>query len=534
MAVTPQDNFVFKVYPAPTAENKSLINWRAYLNSTLEEINVVDEKTNTLVSTIGASRKYKFANLPKSYTPQYETNPNTLGQAIDALGIGSVNNDFFYLKLDNGNIAYVDYSSNYFRNGIFIFDAYDEESGDPNNGYWLAFKPNDNDPNIFEKVAEIKMSDYYFNQGYNVTYNPVGQDNVCSFIEFSSPSSDNQALYSKKMQLTINESNGIYSLSYSEIDYNYGGATVLSLYNENAPVIVLPGAASWNNRIPYFSMQNDYAAMMNGVDEGWVWYGDASSATNLFTYQAGFNIITGETDFVEPISSLATTTNLNSVIPVSSANFSLSNWESHPAGVWYGVWNTAFADMGDNTDGLTALYSPRWVNNTKVTFLTQRNPDNAQYMSVAGIIGNSLSGSVDDFYITFDSENVYISYYVQISFRGYMFVVSKSKLDSNVKETFDKVLPITELPAPPSYYGSDNDFSFFGSIRSGGVLFPTAYSVYTNYYWEKDSEEIYTLQSNNYYTTHQIDNKFYGYWGALFYNKVKLGIEYDVYSQIPL
>jgi len=534
MAVTPQDNFVFKVYPAPTAENKSLINWRAYLSSTLDEINIVDEKTNTLVSTIGASRKYKFANLPKSYTPQYETNPNVLGQAVDALGTGSLLNDNFYLKLNNGNIAYVDFSSNYFRNGIFIFDAFDEETIDSNNGYWLAFKPNDNDPNIFEKVAEIKMSDYYYFTGSQVTYNPVGQDNVCVYLDYLFPGGDNQAIFSKKMELTINENNGIYSLSYSEIDYNYGGATVLSLYNDNAPVPVAPGDALWNNRTPYISMQNDYVAMMNGVDEGWVWYGDANSATTLFTYQAGFNIITGETAFVEPISSLATTTNLNSVIPVSAVNFNFSNWESHPAGVWYGVYNGAVADMGDNTNGVTALYSPRWVNNTKVTFLTQRNPDNAQYISLNGAFSNNFSGAVNDLYTTFDNENCYFSYWALITFRGYLVVVSKSKLDSNVKETFNKVLPMTELPQLPSFYANDNDFSFFGSIRSGATVFPIAYSIYTNYYWEKDSEEIYTLQSNNYYTTHQIDNKFYSYWGALFYNKLKLGIEYDVYSQIPL
>jgi hypothetical protein len=156
--------------------------------------------------------------LPKSYVAQWENNEEVLGDAFDAgIGLGTTP----YFKLDNGNIASIDFNSNYFRNGIFIYDAYDEETIDPINGWWVAFKVSDSDPTLLEKIAERKMTTDYFNFGSDRTHNPIGQDNVCKYIRHSFPANDGDLLFSTVTTLTISLVGNTYTLTANENTFNY-------------------------------------------------------------------------------------------------------------------------------------------------------------------------------------------------------------------------------------------------------------------------------------------------------------------------
>ena len=312
----------------------------------------------------------------------------------------------------------------------------------------------------------------------------------------------------------------------TETTLNYGGATVLSLYNANAPTPVLPGAASWVYRSPYYDGQNDFTGLMNGIDEGWIWYGDATSSTTLFTYQAGFNILTGETSFVEPINALSNTTNFNPVGVVNSSYFNNNTWESHPAGVLYFVDNNQPLDNENNNNSVTALFSPRWTNNTLVTFLNSRLADGYNFINTNGAIFNPVAPLNAEY--GFDSEHFYQTY--TNGFSSFVQVFNRFKLDSLVKNQELQILPLNSNISNYNYYDFGSGFLY--DFEPTYIVGEDVYSRYSYMYWQSSSPKVFQLQSCNYYPYTIIGNKFYSNYGGLTRNSLQLGIEYDVYNVI--
>jgi hypothetical protein len=532
MAVTPQDKFVFGITPAPTAENKSLINWRAYLNEQIDSINIVDEKTNTLVGTIGGSASYKFSRLPKSYAATYNSNPDVVG---DCLELGENPGSDPIIELSNGKIVRIDGISNFFNNGILIMDAREIAPIDVNSGWWVAFKISDSDPELLEKVAELHQTDAYWNNGYQFTFSEDGVENVCKYIVYESPFSDNNLLKSEITTLTITQVGSTYTLTSAFTTFNYGGATTISLYNDNAPSPVLPGVADWTYRTPYNSLNNNYDAIMNGSEPGWIWYGNADTKNTLYTYQAGYNLLTGETSFVNPISALSSTTNFNPLGVIDGDYFG-NNWESHPSGVFYGVSNRQPLNSYNNTNDVTALFSPRWVNNKKVTFLNQRNPYYGDFLHRTGDFFNNQNDFISNFSWAFDSENIYV--FLQYSFDddGYTEQISRFKLDSDVKEQEIQVLPLSLVNDNYDWNYYDNEKGLVLANQdpiSDYMGFPETFSYYTNIFWQKNSPKAYQLQNNTFDLNLILGNKFFsGDSNRLFYNCIKFGIQYDVFDVV--
>jgi hypothetical protein len=519
-----QSTRVFSVTPSPSGQNTSKEIWEGFLTPEIDAIDIVNERTNRLIGTIGGTVSYKFDKLPKSYVAQSPADSDILGDVVDG-GFPQPINPFPYIRLENGNIATFDYNYAHTKDGIFIFDAYELGSTDPIDGWWIAYKVNDDDPTLLDKVAELKMTSSYYNDGSVYSYNKVEENNTAYFVYYQFPSSDLTLIFSTITKITVSQSGTTYSLSATETTFNYGGANVISLYNDFAPTPVLPGAATWVYRSPYFSLQNDYFGLMNGVDEGWVWYGDATTATSLFTYQMGFNLLTGETAFVEPISSLALTTNFNPAGVVNSSYFNNNTWESHPSGVLYFVDNNQPLDNGNNTNSVTALFSPRWINNTLVTFLNSRNADGFNFINGNGGIFNPITPSGSAF--GFDSENFYQTYR-QIAIGGYVQVFNRFKLDSLVKEQEIQILPIQRDFASFTFW-ENNDTFIYSNIK---IIDSVSYTRFSYMYWQSSSPKAIQLQSNNYFPFTIIGNKFYSNYGGLTRNSLQLGIEYDVYNVI--
>ena len=533
-----QSTRVFSVTPAPSGQNTSKEIWEGFLNEDIDEINIVNERTNTLIGTIGGIKDYKFSRLPKSYFSKHPANPDLLGEMKDlAIGV----NDYPTIRLNNGNIGYCNFVSNYFNNGIIIFDFEDLQTLDANKGWWVAFKISDSDPNLLEKVAELKQTDYYWNNGWQQSLTPQGIDNVCKYIDYSYPFTDNEVLFSEVTTLTITQVGNSYTLSSTQTSYDFGGTTTINLYNDNAPSPVLPGAASWNYRYPYFSMQNDNSAMMDGRDAGWIWYGNGNDLDSLFTYQAGFNVLTGETAIVEPISALAATTNFNPLGVIDGSYFSSSRlFESHPAGVWYAVRNRQPLDNGNNNNDVTALFSPRWVNNTKVTFLNQRNPFNGNFMNIfAELLTGDTTRLNSPTKTLFDNENFYSFglYSDNIFVKGTTQYISRFKLDSDVKEQEIDFVPLTTNGSNGNtLFENENGIIIaFRDITPIVEANPAAFAEWLTYiYWQKTKEKSNQLQSNNAGFMYSIiGNKFVSsIYTNLFYNAIQFGIQYDAYDAI--
>jgi hypothetical protein len=529
-----QSTRVFSVTPAPSGQNTSREVWEGFLNEQIDSINVVDERTNLLLGTIGGSAYYKFNELPKSFVAQTIPDSDIQGDVIDYAGSYPLINGRPFIRLNNGNLAWIDVSNNSTKSGIFIYDAFDIETADPITGYWIAYKVSDTNPNLLEKVAELKQTADYYNNGFQYSYISDTNDNQCKFVNTGFPTDDADSLFSIITTINVIKSGNTYTLSASVTTFNFG--TTISLYNANAPVPVLPGAAAWIYRSPYFSLQNNFTGLMKGIDEGWVWYGDQTTSTLLFTYMAGFNILTGQTAFIEPISSLAATTNFNPVGVVDDTYFNSTLWESLPSGVAFFTFNIQLVDNGNNTNGILAMYSPRWENNDLVTFINQRNPDDASFTcdsAAPNTNSNLLSASFN-----FDSEYMYV-YGINPSIgagRGYTIVISRFKLDSIIKKQ-----EIQNLPQATSEANSDVLFNF--DIENGGLfaIFNAEADLTVNIpqfsnfyfvYWINTSETTNRLVSNTYFPTNIIANKFYSTDNGLLYNTYNLGIEYDSYSSI--
>lgn len=517
---------VFSVTPAPSGQNTSKEIWEGFLTPEIDAIDIVNERTNKLIGTIGGTVSYKFDKLPKSYVAQAPANSDILGDYVDA-GFPIPINPPPFIRLENGNIANIDYNYAHTKDGIFIFDAYELNSTDPIDGWWIAYKVNDDDPTLLDKVAELRMTFKYWDNGAQYSYNKVGENNTAYFVNFSTFFVDNTSLFSDVTKLTVNKSGNTYTLSATETSFNYDGATVLSLYNDFAPIPVAPGVADWSYRSPYYSLQNDYYGLMNGVDEGWVFYGNSNTPTTLFTYQMGFNLLTGETAFVEPISSLAATTNFNPAGVVDATYFNDRTWESHPAGVLYYVYNSQGLDNGNNTNSVTALFSPRWTNNKLVTFLNSRDAGGVNFLNTAGGIFNPIAPSNNR--SGFDSENFYQTYRSSAFGFAFVQVFHRFKLDSVVKEQEIQILPLQSDSG--DYSSWDNNDAFIYSPENLPFIGNT-YCRYSYMYWQSSSPKAYQLQSNNSYPYTIIGNKFYSNYGGLTRNSLQLGIEYDVYNVV--
>ena len=524
-----QDKFVFGITPAPSPLNPSPIIWRAYTNDAADEINVVDERTNTLVGTIGGSSSYRFQKLPKSIVSTVPYDGALLGASYD---LGLFHNSNPFVLLNNGNLAEIDYSYNHFNNGVIVYDCYDIQTIDPNNGYWVAFKPSEADSSVLEKIAEVKQTDDYYNNGWAYTYQDPSSLNQCKFIRFTGPNSDATPLFSLVTTLKISGTSVGSTIIVDEVTNNFAGATVLSFYNANAPIPAAPGTANWNYRSPYFSGQEDYNGMMNGVNEGWVWYTDLNALDFGFRYMAGFNILTGATDFVLPITALAATTNFNNSGPVDINNFNGINWESHPTGLLFFVYNDQIQDDGDNNNKVTGLFSPKWTNNKIVVFLNGRDCKEAEYLNTSGVINNNSTAIYFDY--GFDGLHLVQYGLYNRTNRGPVTFTFRYKLDVVAQQPAE--LSNTAMANP----GYTNGLGYYEWTDSFLIIMDSAekylgsiFAIWGNYeylYWPVLSDKLSDLQSNNSYPYTKIDNRFYSLYSDYSRDSIQFGFQFDQYN----
>lgn len=528
-----QSTHVFNVNPAPTAENPSREIWQGYLTPNRDAIDIVDERTNLLIGTIGGSAYYKFNELPKSFVAQTVLDSDIVGEVYDELSSVAYSTRP-YCRLSNGNIACILSQQNSTKSGVFIYEARDIVTGDY---YWVAYKVSDIDPELYEKIADLIWTPDFYSNGYDYSYISDANTNQCKFIRVVYPVNDSDVLLSVVTTLNITKVGTTYTLSASETTFNFG--TTIGLYNANAPVPVAPGAATWIYRIPYPSLQNNNNAMMKGVDEGWVWFGDGTSVSTIYTYQAGYNVLTGQMSYIEPINSLATTTNFNptGVVDVTYF-FGTTGWQNPPSGVTFQVYNKQTLDFKSNNNSVTAIYSPRWENNDLVTFLNQRTPNFGEFDSTNGNLFNN-AGIITTGTITFDSEYAYLSFINNTPpfDQGYTLVVSRFKLDDVIKKQEIINLPIAtsqqnvgillpydiENGCLLGIYNGDYDI-----VAPFNPQFSQEYFVY----WVNTSNKPNRLASNASIISNIIDNKIYSTENALTYNTYGLAIEYDAFYSL--
>lgn len=461
---------------------------------------------------------YKQAKLPNpSYVTQTEPRPDLFGQAREIPDL--LLNAEPFITLENGHLAETDYCIATLENGIFIFEAFDVELPPlTNNGYFVAFKQNDLDPTILEKVAELPMTDQFWDNWYDYTVKDSGPNTV-KFVTANAP-----------YDATINIESWITTLTYSNgnliaVDsrFNFSGHTVISLYNQLSGLALEGGL--WNYQRPEYILDDDYYGMAVGKEVGWYYYRNTGTETVNDTWNCvGFNILTGEVRWITPGTTIpATITNFNfNDMITSDFGAYIREWYNHPNGITFSFSDVQELNNGDNVNYVTCVWSPFYENPNQVLYLNAREAVTGEFI-VTG--GGMLPRAAEPNTWYWDNTNFYYFHTNQRS-SGYSMIVNK--FDTNTKQSKTWVLPLFEdLGRGISTWANNNGVMAYMNDGNGQTFF----GKYRYEYFKSDDTHT-TLQSNNVYPTNMIGNKSYSYWSSLSTNIYNIGIEIDEYKDI--
>jgi hypothetical protein len=459
---------------------------------------------------------YKQSFLPtSSINIQSIPQPNLVGEAKE-LASPIIFNGQPVIRLSNGNLAIVDYIQSILLNGIYIFEAYDLETIDPIDGYWVAFRQNAQNPNLLEQVTDLKMTTQFWNNWYDWTVKDSG-DNAVKFVYTNYPGSDSTKLESYITLLTYN--NGV--LTATDTSFNFGGESVLSLYNSLSGYGLLSG--SWTVQRAEYILDDDYYGMALGTEAGWYYYRNTSGPGTQQWDCVGFNVLTGQTRWVETVNEIvANVTNFN--FSGVDTNKFIQGWFNHPNGISFHFSDAQLINNGNNVNGVTCVWSPFYENPNVVVYFNGRDNVTGDFIYTGGGMPK---------YWYWDNENIYCWEIVsQVVFQGQCLIVSR--YNTNTKQSKNWIIPnFNEYDLNAGWQGPNwaNNNGMLLYLTDPAVLSPVWFGG--NYYWYfSNSDNYLSLQSNNAYPTNLLGNKSYSAWSNLQKNIYNLGVEVDEYKDI--
>ena len=478
---------------------------------------VMNNNTWLANETSETGNTYKFAQLPTSVVSSAQNNSQLYGELYDTGAVFPPAN--YVIRLANGSLSALFYPQTILSDGTLIYEAYEITPTALISGYWVAMRPNPLDNSKLIKVAELQMTQQFWDNYYEYTYQSEIKPNEVTFLAPIYPYADGVTLESYNTLLSLE--NNVLIATDDVISTN---KTTLDLYNDLTGNALLTG--TWTYSTPLFSMEDDYSRMMNGPKAGWVFFGE--DGVGNFVVQAGYNILTGATMIIKPITSLSFTTNLNPIGTIDDTYFNLV-WIGHPLGTQFLVTNNQIVDNGDNTNGISAVFSPVWDNNTRVKFLPIRDLFTGEFINTSALLFNTtLSASAN---YGFDATNIYLilGTYSSATYGSQAFKISKIALDTFADDITESVLPAlvdTSIYQPTIWESKNGIFMFW----IGGFALET-FAEFVYYYWNFKKLNPILLQSNNAYPTNVLGSKIYSTSSQLNRNATALTIEFDIYNQ---
>jgi hypothetical protein len=460
--------------------------------------------------------EYKLAKLPKpSYVTQSIPRPDLVGEAFDTESWIVGNRPF--IKLSNDELAEIYYCQAVLPNGVFIYEAYTLEEGI--SGYWVAFEQDPNDPTLLNKVADIKMTEQFWDYWYNWTVKD-GAANEVKLVNAPFDIGNETQLYSSITKLTY--LNG--ELTVEDTLFDFDGETAASLYETFSGESEV--ANQWSLKQPEYILDDDYYGMAIGSQAGWYYYRNTSfdgfgvAAWNC----VGFNILTGEVRWLTPGSDfIDNVTNFDFSGYEDIEMFSFVDWFNHPNGIAFSVANGKSDGIlnGNNVDNVTAVWSPYWQNPNQIIYLNSRYLETGEFLLTRG---NLLSDVASNFTWYWDNENIYLWHWGERSGMYYLIV---DKYNTNTKEFTTWNIPVFE------YGGS----SWWSWANNNGLLLnypPEDYSIFgqLRYYYFSNSDNYLTLQSNNWYPTNIFGNQTFTTNSILNNNIYRVGVQIDEYKGV--
>ena len=349
---------------------------------------------------------YLLQELP---TPQYTTlfDREAIGEVYANNKQAQILKGRTFLTLDNGDLIYT--------KGIFCI-LKDEtilacgvSSIDFAKKYYLVFKQSSTIPSQTDLLAYTLAVGY--EQG--ITISSFGKElMLVSETELSAnimypayPSNtDDDLALSFYVKLDFNSSSN--TLTAQTFFPFQAPITTLELYNQVTGLSCqLTTFSSFETGL-YSNNALGERRIMNGTYEAYDWFVNEDT-TDIpvgklpFNYIVGINYVTGETLLVDGLEAISNLTNFDN----SGNDPDILIFKAHPKGVILFFSNQADVDNENNYKGVTAIYSPLWVNNTKCIYLNSRG---GEFDLVNGIFSNTggefaNQGNAD--FINFNSNN---------------------------------------------------------------------------------------------------------------------------------
>jgi hypothetical protein len=483
-------------------------------------------------STTGEYRMSQFADTIVSRT---DFDESIVGQYFDATeGKGRLFGSGIFVELENGNLAIVSYCQSVLESGILIYEAYDV-LGDSRlelTGYWIAYKQDPNDSERLIKVGELQMTQQFWNNWYNYTAKDSGP-NAVKFVSTDFNPSVGNSVESYITKLTWTGS----ALVAEDIYFDFGGETFQSLYSSLTGITVFDDTPNFQLYSTEYILDDDYYGMAMGAEAGWCFYRNTVMTITAEEQwiTAGYNILTGETKWVDPIPVIATLTNFD---PLDPDKIVIQDWINHPGGLVYSFSDDKVVDNGDNNDGVTAIWSPYWESNTECIYLGIRKqfvnvPDDVVRLLTYGKLKPVVNlGEIFGYY--WDNK----AFYFLTNSRGFsdqVYIVHKYHIET--KEVTSYTLPYLTLL---DEYSDDIGSSFFGSWANNDGLFFNVYtfkqlaswSLEKYQYVKHENSKIYKFHLDISYPSHAFKDKIYNINTMASYNFDTLGVSISTYKKM--
>jgi hypothetical protein len=513
----------FKKYYKQVDGNATLARV-GHLNALIDEFNnALNEQGGG--STTGEFRMSQFAD---TIIPRTDFDESIIGQYFDELSEGNkILGQGILTQLENGNLALVYYNQSVLESGIFIYEAYDLQTEDEVYGYWIAFKQDPNNEERLIKVGELQMTEQFWNNWYNYTAKDSGP-NAVKFVTTSFNPQPNIPVESYITKLTWTGS----ELVAEDIYFDFGGETFESLYTSLTD-ITLVGDFSFNTRFPEWILDDDYYGMAMGAEAGWLFYRVANDGSWI---TVGFNLLTGETKWVDPIPMILTLTNFD---PFDPDKISIEDWVNHPGGLVYSFSDSKLVNNGDNNDGVTAIWSPYWQSNTECIYLGIRAQGSSLLIfgglndAVRMLTDGRLSGNnLINWY--WDNKAFYFVTGAA-GFNDQVYIVHKYHIET--KEVTSYTLPYLTLLDTYSediasmnlQMWANNDGLFINTSN-----FPrlASFSIEKYQYLKHEDSKIYKFHLDVSYPSHAFKDKIYNINTMASYNFDTLGLAISTYTKM--
>lgn len=462
--------------------------------------------------------EYRMARFPNGTAPVTFSDDLVIGELFDeSLPLSFLG---FYFKLSNNNIAVVDYCISVLKNGIFIYEAFDLQSEEANNGYWVTFKVDPANPNRLIKLAELKMTTQFWDYWYDYTVKD-GINNQVKFVTKPEYSDYNSFLQNSVVTLTCTDD----EISVVEVLNTFENHSFLSLYNFFTGAEV--EKPEFQIKYPEYILDDDYYGMGIGEDYGWCYYRDVSN-TDIINYWKiiGINLLTGETRFLDTNAVLSNVTNMDFSAYLTGPCEALSDftWYSHPSGLLFCLSDNQLSNLGTSLANTTAIWSPYWENITEVIYLIGRDLEGNKIA-----VGKDFILDWNKSYWYWDSSNLYMWSW-QIGSLSSMILYS---FNFKTKERKDWILPLFSSFIEPSNIYMNISFPNNNSlviITEGLIgLSPWGQKTYTVLTGDKYPLRLHT---NHNYPTNLIKDKAYSHRSSLQYQQLGLGIGIDQWDNI--